>query len=178
MYAAYGRNTIANARPKPKPVADPEVRVFDMVEARRQRAIRAAQEEQARRMRSEAFFREQKRIADEAIAKGREAAAAYAQVLRGGEVERERFRHSYRLIEARICRAHRITVHELHSRRRHNQVVMARQAVMYWACRLTLHSLPEIGRMMGGLDHTSVLHGRNVYPQKRAKQGRYLRPVK
>ena len=149
-----------------------------MIEARRQRAIRAAQEERARRMRTEAFFREQKRIADEAIAKGREAAAAYAHVLRGGDVERERFRHSYRLIEARICRAFRITLHELHSKRRHHQVVLARQAVSYWACRLTFHSLPEIGRMLGGLDHTTALHGRNVYPAKRAKQGRYLRAVK
>lgn len=180
MYAAYGRNTIANARPKVAPVPDPEVRVFDMIEARRQRIIRAAKEERERRLRSEEYRREQKRIADELIAKGRAAAELFARRHRD-EVDEEdarpRFRPAFRQIEARICRAMGVRSSELYTQRRHRHVVKARQALMYWACRLTPLSLPEIGLRMG-YDHTTVIHGRTAYPAKRAKDGRYLRPVK
>lgn len=39
--------------------------------------------------------------------------------------------------------------------------VEPRQLAMYLACRLTLQSLPEIGRRFGGFDHTTVMHARN-----------------
>src|SRR5689334_9243177 len=42
--------------------------------------------------------------------------------------------------------------------RRGISVVRPRQIAMYLYCRLTAHSLPEIGRRMGGKDHTTVLH--------------------
>lgn len=172
MYAVYGQNTMANARTKLRE-PDPDIRVFDMLEAKRQRAIRQAEE----RARQKTIAQQRKVEIDALLAKGRAAAAAYALKNRD-EDETERFRHSHHLIETRLCRAFRITRTELHSRRRNRRVVLARQAIMYWSCRLTLHSLPEIGRKMAGLDHTTVLHGRNAYPKKRAKQGRFLRPVK
>lgn len=84
----------------------------------------------------------------------------------------------FSVIMARICRALDIRKEELLSNRRHREVCLARQAIMYWASRLTPMSLPEIGRRLGGRDHTTVLHGRNVYPIKRQRMGRTLRPVK
>jgi chromosomal replication initiator protein len=35
---------------------------------------------------------------------------------------------------------------------------MARQVAMYLARELTEHSLPEIGRGVGGRNHTTVMH--------------------
>jgi chromosomal replication initiation ATPase DnaA len=81
-------------------------------------------------------------------------------------------------IMLRICRALDIRKDELLSNRRNREVVMARHAIMYWACRLTRMSLPEIGRRLGGRDHTTILHGRDTYPIKRQRMGRTLRPVK
>jgi chromosomal replication initiator protein len=47
------------------------------------------------------------------------------------------------------------------ARDRRPRVAMARQVAMYVARELTSHSLPEIGRHMGGRNHTTVLHAVN-----------------
>lgn len=47
---------------------------------------------------------------------------------------------------------------EMLSARRTWNIVRPRQIAMYLAKRLTLRSLPEIGRRFGGRDHTTVLH--------------------
>lgn len=44
------------------------------------------------------------------------------------------------------------------SARRTRNVVRPRQIAMYLCKKLTLRSLPEIGRKFGGRDHTTVLH--------------------
>jgi hypothetical protein len=51
-----------------------------------------------------------------------------------------------------------ITRRDLYSRRRTANIVLPRQVAMYLAKTVTLRSLPEIGRRMGGRDHTTVLH--------------------
>lgn len=86
------------------------------------------------------------------------------------------YRPTYRSIEARACRVFHVKPSEIRSNRRHRKICFARQFVMYWAVRLTKLSLPQIGRLMGGRDHTTCMHGRDVYPEKRARMGRYLRP--
>ena len=48
---------------------------------------------------------------------------------------------------------------EIKSERRTKKIVRPRQMAMYLAKTLTLRSLPEIGRRLGGRDHTTVLHG-------------------
>jgi chromosomal replication initiator protein len=50
---------------------------------------------------------------------------------------------------------------ELLARDRRPRVAMARQVAMYVARELTTHSLPEIGRRIGGRNHTTVLHALN-----------------
>lgn len=84
---------------------------------------------------------------------------------------------TFQRIEARACKLFRVKRGELYSARRQKKLALARHFVMYWACRLTTLSTPQIGRLMGGRDHTTILHGRDCYPVKRAKVGRYLRPV-
>ena len=49
----------------------------------------------------------------------------------------------------------------LMARDRRPTVATARQVAMYLARELTEHSLPEIGRGIGGRNHTTVLHAVN-----------------
>jgi hypothetical protein len=49
-------------------------------------------------------------------------------------------------------------LNDLISPRREARVVRPRQIVMYLAKKLTSRSLPDIGRQLGGRDHTTVLH--------------------
>lgn len=48
---------------------------------------------------------------------------------------------------------------DLISARRTRDVVRPRQIVSYLAKTMTLRSLPEIGRLLGNRDHTTILHG-------------------
>lgn len=57
-----------------------------------------------------------------------------------------------------VCQAFDITKVDLLSDRRTRELVHPRQIACYLAKRLTSRSLPEIGRKMGGRDHTTVLH--------------------
>lgn len=113
------------------------------------------------------------RIAQVRVAEERRAAVTEARKAAGVP-----FRHTYRSIEERAMKLFRVTRSELNNNRRNRELVFARQFIMYWACRLTALSLPQIGKLMGGRDHTTSMHGRDVYPVKRAKMGRYLRGVR
>lgn len=158
MFVAQSSRTMANAKPKFR-LPDSDVRVVNMDELRnRRRAEREAEAVQQR---------------EAAIAIQKEAVKAYRRRMgEGGH-----YRINYREIERRICKALKVTPSEIASERRHRHIVLARQAIAYWAARLTVRSLPEIGRLMGGFDHTTILHGKRAYPAKRAAMGRTLRPV-
>lgn len=59
----------------------------------------------------------------------------------------------------RACAAHyRIDTAEMRSARRARAVARPRQIAMYLAKKLTPRSLPEIGRIFGGRDHSTVIH--------------------
>lgn len=51
-----------------------------------------------------------------------------------------------------------VTVAEIISADRHHRIVRARQIACYLARILTQSSFPQIGRRIGGRDHTTVLH--------------------
>lgn len=53
-----------------------------------------------------------------------------------------------------------IPVDEILSKRRTYPIVLTRHKAAYLACKLTLRSLPEIGRAINGRDHTTVLNSR------------------
>lgn len=57
-----------------------------------------------------------------------------------------------------VCRHYGFSRADLLSQRRTADVVRARQIAMYLGKTLTQRSLPEIGRVLGGRDHTTVLH--------------------
>jgi chromosomal replication initiation ATPase DnaA len=76
-----------------------------------------------------------------------------------------------------ICTATDVTSEELFSNRRGRPIVLARQAICYWAARRTNMSLSAIGNRLGR-DHTTCLHGIKEYPAKRLQMGRHLRHVR
>lgn len=71
------------------------------------------------------------------------------------------FKNTTAGIQQAICQAFNVRMADLKSARRTADVVLPRQCAMALCARLTLLSLPAIGRIFGGRDHTTVLHAKN-----------------
>jgi chromosomal replication initiation ATPase DnaA len=67
-------------------------------------------------------------------------------------------RYSVAEIQRAICGHFGITLTDMLSRRRDHKVMIPRQIAMYFCRHLTRRSLPEIGRMFGDKDHSTVHH--------------------
>jgi chromosomal replication initiator protein len=61
-------------------------------------------------------------------------------------------------IQRTVAEYYKIKVADLLSKRRNRSVARPRQIAMALAKELTNHSLPEIGDVFGGRDHTTVIH--------------------
>jgi len=61
-------------------------------------------------------------------------------------------------IQKTVAEYYKVKVSDLLSKRRSRSVARPRQMAMALAKELTNHSLPEIGDVFGGRDHTTVLH--------------------
>jgi chromosomal replication initiator protein len=61
-------------------------------------------------------------------------------------------------IQRRVAEHYHIRLTDMSSPRRARAVARPRQVAMYLAKQLTSRSLPEIGRMFGNRDHTTVMH--------------------
>lgn len=76
-----------------------------------------------------------------------------------GEIsERAQQRITVLKIQMATARYYNVSRADILSHRRTNNVVKPRQIAMYLCKILTMKSLPEIGRMFGDRDHTTVLH--------------------
>jgi len=62
------------------------------------------------------------------------------------------------LIQRTVADYYKIKVADMYSKRRPTAIAFPRQIAMYLAKELTQKSLPEIGELFGGRDHTTVLH--------------------
>ncbi len=62
------------------------------------------------------------------------------------------------LIQKTVADYYKIKVADMYSKRRPIAIALPRQVAMYLAKELTQKSLPEIGELFGGRDHTTVLH--------------------
>jgi len=71
-----------------------------------------------------------------------------------------------RMIALQTARKHGLTIHELLSPRRQRKIVLARHEAMWRCVKETSLSLPHIGRILGGKDHTTVLHGVRRHQQR------------
>ncbi len=61
-------------------------------------------------------------------------------------------------IVRKVGEFYKVPVRELLSPRRKAAIVKPRQVAMYLTKEMTTHSLPTIGRAIGGRDHTTVMH--------------------
>lgn len=164
MYAVSARRTMASARFHDAPEMPKTVNI---IELRRQREAELIERRTEEAKRSLAVLKAQQEIARQAIER---ANARLREINETGYI-------SFPVILARLSKATGVSQREIMSPRRAKHISFARQAVAYWACRLTKLSLPEIGRRLD-IDHTTVIHAMRVYPVKRAAMGRKLRVVR
>lgn len=62
------------------------------------------------------------------------------------------------IIQEIVASYFKLTVEDLHSKKRTRSIAYPRQIAMYLCRELTDTSLPQIGKFFGGRDHTTVLH--------------------
>jgi len=70
-----------------------------------------------------------------------------------------RVNKNWREIVREVCEVHRISKNDMLSKRRSKHIVKAKHEAFYRLRQETTLSLPTIGRLMGGYDHSSVLYG-------------------
>jgi chromosomal replication initiator protein len=73
------------------------------------------------------------------------------------------------LIQRTVAEYYKIKVSDMYSKRRPTSIAAPRQVAMYLAKELTQKSLPEIGELFGGRDHTTVLHAVRKIADARGK---------
>ena len=73
------------------------------------------------------------------------------------------------LIQRAVAEYYKIKVSDMYSKRRPTSIAAPRQVAMYLAKELTQKSLPEIGELFGGRDHTTVLHAVRKIADARGK---------
>ena len=64
-------------------------------------------------------------------------------------------------IQRNVADFFELSLQDLKTKRRNKTIVLPRQIAMYLSRELTNQSLPEIGELFGGKDHTTVLHAWN-----------------
>jgi chromosomal replication initiator protein len=70
----------------------------------------------------------------------------------------QRAQVSVESIQKTVADFYKIKVADMYSKKRPASIARPRQIAMYLAKELTQKSLPEIGELFGGRDHTTVLH--------------------
>lgn len=79
-------------------------------------------------------------------------------------------RPSMRAICEEVSRKHRVSFADMASNRRYREFVLARQEAMWRCWQETSATLPMIGRILGGRDHSTIWHGIRRH-QKRIDAG-------
>ncbi|WP_255538421.1 chromosomal replication initiator protein DnaA [Polynucleobacter sp. P1-05-14] len=74
-------------------------------------------------------------------------------------------------IQKSVADFYSIKVADMYSKRRPANIARPRQIAMFMAKELTQKSLPEIGELFGGRDHTTVLHAVRKIADERAHDG-------
>lgn len=72
-------------------------------------------------------------------------------------------------IQKTVAEFYNIKIADMYSKKRPANIARPRQIAMYLAKELTQKSLPEIGELFGGRDHTTVLHAVRKIIEERSK---------
>lgn len=65
-----------------------------------------------------------------------------------------------------VAKAHGVSYREMLSQRRQKHLVHARQHAMWELRKHTSLSMPSIGRLLGGRDHTTILYGLRAHEKR------------
>ncbi|MGE0231246.1 MAG: helix-turn-helix domain-containing protein [Flavobacteriaceae bacterium] len=120
---------------------------------------KAAEKARARQSRMRALFAEAHEVLDHAM-RG-ETPPPRPRDAREAEMARDLAR-----IRDEICAAHGIEPGDLTGHRRARGLTIARQECMWRMRKETEASLPQIGRALGGRDHTTVLYGLKCHAER------------
>jgi hypothetical protein len=74
--------------------------------------------------------------------------------------------YQWRDIIEQVAQKHGVFMSDMRSVRRGRPLVAARHEAMWRLKRETSMSLPEIGRRLGGRDHTTVIHGIKAHQER------------
>jgi chromosomal replication initiator protein len=74
-------------------------------------------------------------------------------------------------IQKAVADFYSIKVADMYSKKRPANIARPRQIAMFMAKELTQKSLPEIGELFGGRDHTTVLHAVRKIGEERSHDG-------
>ncbi len=74
-------------------------------------------------------------------------------------------------IQKTVADYYKIKIADMYSKKRPTSIARPRQIAMYLAKELTQKSLPEIGELFGGRDHTTVLHAVRKIAAERQQLG-------
>jgi len=74
-------------------------------------------------------------------------------------------------IQKTVADFYKIKIADMYSKKRPASIARPRQIAMYLAKEMTQKSLPEIGELFGGRDHTTVLHAVRKIGGERGKNG-------
>jgi chromosomal replication initiator protein len=74
-------------------------------------------------------------------------------------------------IQKTVADFYKIKVADMYSKKRPASIARPRQIAMYLAKEMTKKSLPEIGELFGGRDHTTVLHAVRKIGAERTQNG-------
>jgi chromosomal replication initiator protein len=80
-------------------------------------------------------------------------------------------------IQAVVAISYGIPADKMKAASRSKAVVWPRQVAMYLARELTLQSLPAIGRLFGGRDHSTVIHAIKCVEKRMASDPLYRADV-
>lgn len=84
----------------------------------------------------------------------------------------------WKQIVAEVCERHGVPFRDIVSQRRDRKTAKARAEACYRLRMETTLSLPQIGRKLGGRDHTTILHSVRRYEARLEGQEYRKRPLK
>lgn len=77
------------------------------------------------------------------------------------------FVRSCRVISETVCEHYRVPIHRLIGRSHESQIVLPRHIALYLIRKFTDAPLTAIGHVIGGRDHSSVIHARKAIENRR-----------
>ncbi|MBO7410683.1 MAG: chromosomal replication initiator protein DnaA, partial [Ottowia sp.] len=101
---------------------------------------------------------------------GREVSIALAKEALRDLLSIQNRQISVEYIQKVVADFYKIKVADMYSKRRPAAIVRPRQIAMYLSKEMTRKSLPEIGELFGGRDHTTVMHAVRKIAAERQQQ--------